>query len=962
MRAAEASGKIITFYSYKGGVGRTMALANVACLLASRAPKGRGVLMVDWDLEAPGLHRFFHKRLKEGERKLSDAEIKSRPGLIDLFRAYDGATRKAAEAGVEQTPKTAEVLVREFDPGRYILETDIPSLYLLKAGSFDDEYAHKVNGFRWEAFHERSPWLLGAFADHLARRFSYVLVDSRTGVTDTSGICTTLLPEKLVVVFTTNRQSLLGLKDPLQEVTKHRRRSDDMRPLTIFPLPSRIELSEMGLLEQWRHGEPDGEEPDGGVPGYRPMFESLFRNVYGLSQCDLRDYFDRVLIQHIPRYTYGEDIAVLVEKEANRLLLPESYKTFLDWLVNRPVPWTQEPPAAAPSFAEQIERAEAAFQHFELARQADVWRVLGRLVRVAPPGEGGEDGRQRVKLAEFNAAEQEIVRELADAGVLRVAPDAQQGGDVVELADDALVRQWQGLRERIKEERTFLSWRQALRADMARAADGGPLLVGEQLVRARGELGHHGDDLNAAEKEFIKESVRAQRRGRLRRQAAVGAVLLFALAVIGYLAWDRRRREADSRAAQSLYEQAVGAEETSLASALNLYDQAIALNPKLVDAYQRRGLARARAKDFAGAIADYDKAVELRPSLNDLLRPRYVEAHLGRGTVFHDEKKFAEAVGEYDAAVRFDPANAEVYYNRGLSYAAQGNYDQAIADYNKAIELRPDFAEAYYIRATSYREKAPNRVVEDYNRVIADYTEALNRNPELAEAYLNRGVFYLTLNDYKKAIADFDNYLKRRPGSPEAFNYRGLAYSGVKDYARAVADFNAAIDLKGDYVDAFFNRAAAYGESGRRDLAAEDLGRILTLTQDETVLRNARQALDRYQSPTSPFETTVAVHFVSSDADTFAAIRERLVGKGFLVQSIQQETSELAAADVRYFYKVDEQNAAFITRTVQEVFAARGVSTTVERRLLSRFARARNLRYGMIEVWLPSLSGDVISP
>lgn len=49
-------GQLITFYSYKGGTGRTMALANVACLLAR---EGRRVLVIDWDLEAPGLHRFF---------------------------------------------------------------------------------------------------------------------------------------------------------------------------------------------------------------------------------------------------------------------------------------------------------------------------------------------------------------------------------------------------------------------------------------------------------------------------------------------------------------------------------------------------------------------------------------------------------------------------------------------------------------------------------------------------------------------------------------------------------------------------------------------------------------------------------------------------------------------------------------------------------------------------------------
>jgi hypothetical protein len=47
---------IVTFYSYKGGVGRSMALANIAILLARR---GLSVLAVDWDLEAPGLENYF---------------------------------------------------------------------------------------------------------------------------------------------------------------------------------------------------------------------------------------------------------------------------------------------------------------------------------------------------------------------------------------------------------------------------------------------------------------------------------------------------------------------------------------------------------------------------------------------------------------------------------------------------------------------------------------------------------------------------------------------------------------------------------------------------------------------------------------------------------------------------------------------------------------------------------------
>src|SRR3954465_7457038 len=82
-RSEDAMGQVITFYSYKGGTGRSMALANVGWILAS---SGRRVLLIDWDLEAPGLHRYFHPFM-------DDKELISSPGLIDFFTQFDEAAR-----------------------------------------------------------------------------------------------------------------------------------------------------------------------------------------------------------------------------------------------------------------------------------------------------------------------------------------------------------------------------------------------------------------------------------------------------------------------------------------------------------------------------------------------------------------------------------------------------------------------------------------------------------------------------------------------------------------------------------------------------------------------------------------------------------------------------------------------------------------------------------------------------
>src|SRR3954454_2367247 len=84
-RDDDRHGKIATFYSYKGGTGRSMALANVAWLLAS---SGKRVLAIDWDLEAPGLHRYF-------EPFLTDKTLAQSTGIIDFVRDFATAALTA---------------------------------------------------------------------------------------------------------------------------------------------------------------------------------------------------------------------------------------------------------------------------------------------------------------------------------------------------------------------------------------------------------------------------------------------------------------------------------------------------------------------------------------------------------------------------------------------------------------------------------------------------------------------------------------------------------------------------------------------------------------------------------------------------------------------------------------------------------------------------------------------------
>jgi hypothetical protein len=329
-----------------------MALANIACILAESQTMagGNGVLMIDWDLEAPGLHRYFRNKLTTSsfgmERFDRGNSHDLKPGLIDLFYELDKKTdsysANSSDAQSSQ-PLTGEDLARkaisEVNLKEYILDTTTKGLCLLKAGRFNpkdpNEYSERVNKFNWEGLYQKSPQLIRLLAETLAQKYAYVLIDSRTGITDISGICTMLLPEKLVVVFTPNLQSLTGGLDLIRRATDYRKESADLRPLLVFPLVSRVEANEPELRHDWRFGNLDTD-------GYQPEFEKVLAEVYGRAEVKLDRYFDEMQIQHIPRYAYGEEIAVLKEKIVDKFSLRRSYETFANKLIDDRVPWEGE--------------------------------------------------------------------------------------------------------------------------------------------------------------------------------------------------------------------------------------------------------------------------------------------------------------------------------------------------------------------------------------------------------------------------------------------------------------------------------------------------------------------------------------------------------------------------------------------------------------------------------------------
>jgi len=144
----------------------------------------------------------------------------------------------------------------------------------------------------------------------------------------------------------------------------------------------------------------------------------------------------------------------------------------------------------------------------------------------------------------------------------------------------------------------------------------------------------------------------------------------------------------------ALYDQAVSASAArEFERALELYDQAIKLNPSHAEAYYKRGNILKDLGRLHAAIASYDQAI--------LLTPNYAHAYCNRGVIQQSLGLKSEALSSYNLAIAHDPSDAMAYYNRALLLQDCSRWDEALQSYDQAIAADPAFADAQYNRAVA---------------------------------------------------------------------------------------------------------------------------------------------------------------------------------------------------------------------------------------------------------------------
>ncbi len=297
---------IVSFYSYKGGVGRSQLLVNLAAYLCFYDHKK--ILLIDWDLEAPGLHYYF-----------KDSKKIQQKGLIDLLLEYCDFMNKS-EGEVQEThieTQFKDNLAQFIVPKIAVSKNEIGQIDLMTAGLYDEQYTAKTNNFDWIKFYET---LDGGFFLELLKRYlkdkdyDFIFIDSRTGISDYSGICNIQMPDANIVVIAPSAQNVEGSQKVIKSVenaeyiAKYQKRF----PL-IFPILSRLDPRDDTQKARW-------------IRDFRENFKATITSLIKagllndkLSERELNEnvenYISNTLLEYRTDLSYGEQILFGAEAE-----------------------------------------------------------------------------------------------------------------------------------------------------------------------------------------------------------------------------------------------------------------------------------------------------------------------------------------------------------------------------------------------------------------------------------------------------------------------------------------------------------------------------------------------------------------------------------------------------------------------------------------------------------------------
>jgi tetratricopeptide (TPR) repeat protein len=235
--------------------------------------------------------------------------------------------------------------------------------------------------------------------------------------------------------------------------------------------------------------------------------------------------------------------------------------------------------------------------------------------------------------------------------------------------------------------------------------------------------------------------------------------------------------------------------------------------PADAGAFSRRGAVFMAQRDYARAIADFSRAIELAPK-----EPAYL---LQRADAYLRSRRTSLGAADLNRAVEIDPSNVSARIERAQLRTFIAEREGALADLDAAARAAIGPVNDRLRIASGYT------ALDAYDRAIAQFDTWIAAHPQDAElpVALNGRCWARALQgqDLGKALADCNAALKQRPRNPSYLDSRGTVRLRMGDYDRAIADFDEALKINPKLAWSLYGRGVARRHKGLAAEAEADL-------------------------------------------------------------------------------------------------------------------------------------------
>jgi Flp pilus assembly protein TadD len=187
-------------------------------------------------------------------------------------------------------------------------------------------------------------------------------------------------------------------------------------------------------------------------------------------------------------------------------------------------------------------------------------------------------------------------------------------------------------------------------------------------------------------------------------------------------------------------------------------------------------------------------------------------AHSNLGLVFLQKGRADDAITEYQKALEIRPFLEEAHYNLGVALLQKGRADDAIAQFQAALRIKPDFATAHHTLGDVFFQEGR------LDEAVIQYQQTLQMDPHNAEACVNLGNILMQKGQLDEAISHFQRAVQIQPEYAQAHNNLGNALMQKGRVDEAISHFQKALQIRPDYQKAYINLQNALRTKGEQPI------------------------------------------------------------------------------------------------------------------------------------------------